>query len=339
MEERIAAYLASRMAGAEDVRVSHLYRIPGGASRETWMFKATWREGGERRAHEFILRRDPPASLLESNREVEFAYYTAFADSKVPVPGMRWIEHDASHLDGTFFIMDRIAEIESNTRRIQESAWDEARPKIARHMYEILAEIHAFEWRGSGLEAVSEAPAPETCWKRELELWEAVIDANELSPQPIARAGIRWLRRNPPPPPARVTVVHGDYRVGNILYHREGRIRAVVDWEMAHLGDPIEDLAWGFVKDWEWARDGRKGGIIDEAEAVAVYERASGHPVDRDALRWWSVFSNVKAQGIWLTGTKSFQEGRTDELILPMVSYTLINAEDEALLESLGRAG
>ena len=60
MEERIAAYLASRMASAEEVRVSHLYRIPGGASRETWMFKATWREGGERRAHEFILRRDPP---------------------------------------------------------------------------------------------------------------------------------------------------------------------------------------------------------------------------------------------------------------------------------------
>lgn len=339
MEDRIGAYLAGKLPGAEEVRVSHLYRIPGGASRETWMFKATWRERGERRANEFILRKDPPASLLESNREVEYAYYRAFADSKVPVPAMRWIEHDASHLDGSFFIMDRIAEIESNTRRLQEPAWDAARPNIARHMYEILAAIHGFDWRMSALVEVSEAPAPGECWQRELDTWEAVVDSNELSPQPIVRAGIRWLRRNPPPPPARVTVVHGDYRVGNILYHRDGTIRAVVDWEMAHLGDPIEDLAWGFMKDWEWARDGRKGGIIAEADAIAIYEAASGTTVDRDALRWWSVFSNVKAQGIWLTGAKSFQEGRTDELILPMVSYTLINAEDEALLESLGRAG
>ena len=64
-----------------------------------------------------------------------------------------------------------------------------------------------------------------------------MIDEDELTPQPIARAAIRWLRRSPPPHPRRLSVVHGDYRTGNFLFDAEGRIRAILDWEMCHLGD------------------------------------------------------------------------------------------------------
>lgn len=336
MEDTIARYLAPRLQ-ADDVKVSHLTRIPGGASRETWMFKAAWQSEGQRHSQEFILRKDPPASLLETDREVEYAFYSTFAGSAVPVPRMRWLERDPSYLGGPFFVMERIANIEASTRFILEARYDDARPKIARHMYEILAAIHTFDWQGSPCASVAAAPPPDAAWQRELEHWERIIDQNELSPQPIARAGIRWLRANPPPPAQRISIVHGDYRVGNVLYDRDGAIRGVVDWEMAHLGDPIEDLAWSFMKDWEWARDGRKGGIINAAEALAIYHAASNLDVDPAALRWWSVFSNVKAQGIWLTGARSFQEGRTGELILPMVAYSLINTEDENLLLSLGR--
>jgi aminoglycoside phosphotransferase (APT) family kinase protein len=337
VEDAIASYLASRLPGAHDIKISHLLRIPGGASRETWMFKAVWHDAAGRQSGEMILRKDPPASLLETDREAEYAFYSTFAGSEVPVPHMRWLENDISHVGGAFFIMDRIPDIEAAPRLLLEPRYDAVRSKVADEMYRILGAIHRFDWRGAPAENWAKAVTPETCWSTELDHWEGVINANELSPQPIARAGIRWLRANPPPPAQRVSVVHGDYRIGNVLYAIDGSIRGVVDWEMAHFGDPLEDFAWSIMEDWQWARDGRPGGVITLEEATHVYEAASGLKVDPAALHWWSVFSCVKAQGIWLTGTKSFQDGRTGELIMPVISYTLINAEDEHLLRALGR--
>jgi aminoglycoside phosphotransferase (APT) family kinase protein len=336
VEEALTRYLASKI-GSESTRVTDLVRIYGGASRETWMFTARWGQGESVREEHLVLRKDPPASLLESDRELEFAFYAAFEDSEVPVPRMRWLEGDASLLGGPFFIMDQIRGCDGNAHRILEPDYDPVRTAIGKRHYEILAAIHARDWRQSGIPRVVDPPAPGDCWKRELDHWERIIDENELSAQPIARAAIRWLRANPPPPPQRVTVVHGDYRVGNFLYRPDGDIYGIVDWEMAHLGDPIEDLAWSFMEAWEWARNGLKGGIIDKEEAIVTYEQASGTTVDRDALHWWDVFSGVKGQGIWLTGARSYQERRSTELVLPMTAYWLINFQDEILLRSMGR--
>jgi aminoglycoside phosphotransferase (APT) family kinase protein len=336
VEAAIARYLTPRLPGCSDMAITNLFRIPGGASRETWMFDAAWTEDGQPRSAEFVLRKDPPASLVESDRLVEYSFYDAFHGSSVPVPRMRWLESDPAHLGGEFFIMDRITGCDSNTRRILEPDYNDSRDALARQMYEVLAAVHALDWTQTPIAKVTEAPAPDACWKHELDYWEGMIEANELSPQPIARAAIRWLRANPPPPPARVSVVHGDYRVGNFLYTKSG-IEGVVDWEMAHLGDPIEDLAWSFMELWEFGGNGKKGGIISADDAIAAYEAAGGVHADRDALHWWDVFSGVKGQGIWLTGARSFQDGRSQEMMLAYTSWGLINRQDEILLRSLGR--
>ncbi|OAI41293.1 hypothetical protein AYO38_04060 [bacterium SCGC AG-212-C10] len=333
MEEALSRYLTPRLGGGQPVTIANLSRIPGGASRETWMFEARYGSSVEH----LIVRKDPPASLLETDREAEFAFYQSFAGTAVPVPRMRFIEQDQGHIGGAFFIMDRILDCDGGTRFILEPHYDAARPKIARRLYEILAAIHTFNWIGSPAERFAKIPTTETAWSQELDHWEGVINANELSPQPIVRAGIRWLRANPPPPARQISIVHGDYRVGNFLYRNDGAIVGIVDWEMSHIGDPIEDLAWSFNESWRWMRDARPGGIITREEAIATYEEATGAPVDRQALHWWEVFSDVKCQGIWLTGAKSFQEGRTNELMMPVIAYTLINAQDESLLRALGR--
>ena len=338
MEDALAAYLSPRIAAGGEVKISHLLRIPGGASRETWMFKATWDEVGHRRSQELILRKDPPASLLDTSREAEYGFYDSFMGSPVPVPRMRWLEQDGAVLGGPFFIMDRIQGAETNTRTILEPRFDALRPQIARRMYEVLGAIALFDWKPTVIAKLVDVPTATTCWSKELGHWETIINDNELSPQPIVRAAIRWLRANPPPPAQRVSVVHGDYRVGNFLYTDAGAITGVLDWEMAHLGDPLEDLAWSFNESWQWARDGRPGGIITVEEACRTWSEATGFAVDAGALHWWRVFCDVKCQGIWLTGTKSFQEGRSNELILPVVSYNLINSQDEALLRSMGRS-
>ena len=335
MEAAIARYLEPRIPGSSRLTVSNLFRIPGGASRETWMFDASWVAQGETATGNFVLRKDPPASLVESDREVEYTYYGAFAESAVPVPRMLWLEQDESHLSGAFFIMERILGCDSNTRRIQEPDYAEARPMLARQFYEIAAAIHTFDWQKSGIANLGEAPTLETCWTREVAYWEDMIDRNELAPQPIARAAIRWLKRNPPPPAQRVSVVHGDYRVGNFLYTKSG-IKGIVDWEMAHLGDPLEDLAWSFMELWRFGTP-LMGGIVTREEAIRTWEAASGLKVDLDALHWWDVFSGLKAQGIWLTGAKAFDSGKTQEPILAYTSWGLINRQDEILLRSMGR--
>ena len=337
MEAALADYLKPRLAATGEVRVSHLLRIPGGASRETWMFKATWADDGGRQSQEFILRKDPPASLLDTDRAAEYAFYSAFAGSSVPVPAMRWLERDASLLGGPFFIMERIGGCDSSQQAIVQPKYQAVAHTIAEEMYRILASIARFEWQRTAIVDHVQAPSANECWRIELDRWEQAIDDNELSPQPIARAAIRWLRANPPPPAQCISVVHGDYRVGNFLYTSGGQIKGILDWEMAHLGDPLEDLAWSFNESWQWAGDGRAGGIVTIEEACRLWTAHSGLKVDPAALHWWRLLTDVKCQGIWLTGTRTFQEGRSRELILPLISYTLVNAQDQAMLRAMGR--
>ncbi len=337
VEEAIAAYLAPRLGAEGTVKVTHLLSIPGGASRETWMFKAACICGGARQSQEFILRKDPPASLLETDRKAEYAFYSAFHGTSVPVPVMRWLELDPSILDGSFFIMERIKGGQTNQRAVLEPRYQSVAGEIAANMYRTLGRIATFDWGETELPSLTPVPTAENAWSMQLDHWERVIDENELSPQPIARAAIRWLRANPPPPAQRISVVHGDYRVGNVMYTDEGSIIGVLDWEMAHLGDPLEDLAWSFNESWQWAKDGRAGGIVSPKVATTTWCAESGLAADPEAVHWWWLFNDVKCQAIWLTGARSFQEGRTRELIIAAVAYTLINSQDQAMLRTMRR--
>ena len=109
LEPRLAAYIAARMPAASHVAVHDLGRISGGASRETYRFRLTWEEGGVARERKLILRRDPPASLIDTERRIEFEAYRAFAGSAVPVPEMLWLEEANEALDHPFFIAEEIA--------------------------------------------------------------------------------------------------------------------------------------------------------------------------------------------------------------------------------------
>jgi aminoglycoside phosphotransferase (APT) family kinase protein len=160
-----------------------------------------------------------------------------------------------------------------------------------------------------GLEGKLEAVAPEGCWERELDYWEGDADKNELEPQPVLRAAIRWLRRNPPPPAQKVVIVHGDMRAGNFLFDRKGEIRAVLDWEMMHLGDPLEDLAWSMNRLWTWSEPERIGFMIPREEGIRIWEEASGFQADRGVLFWWEVFTSVKSMAIWISMNKVYATG------------------------------
>ena len=126
----------------------------------------------------------------------------------------------------------------------------------------------------------------------QIDEWERQLD--EIGePLPAVELGLRWLRANAPEP-AEPRLVHGDFRLGNFIVDEEG-LAAVIDWELAHLGDPAEDIGWLCIRSWRFGNDDQPvAGVGQLDEFIAAYEAAGGAPVDRERLRYWEAFGNAK---------------------------------------------
>lgn len=332
LEERIAAFLQSRLPSAGAVSVSNLQRIPGGASRETWSFDAAWPDGGKQLQQGFVMRRDPDASLLETDRDVEFRVMDAVHSQGVPVPKMFWLEQDGAWLDRPFFVMERIDGCETSpTQVLLSPQYYRVRGRIAEEFTGILARIHAVDWQRFGLGFLGVPSDESACAGMEIEKWEAVIDREAMEPQPVLRAAIAWLRRNRPPPAQSIVLVHADYRTGNFLCNPEGEIKGVLDWEMTHLGDPLEDVAWACIRPWRWLGDEQVGGLMARQDFYRMYSEASGIAVDEDAIRFWDVLGNLKLAAIFLTGARSFCEGRTNRTMMAFLGRNIRRLELEIM--------
>ena len=337
LEERLAAYVAPRLHGARDLRVTDLVRIHGGASRETSRFVLRYTQEGAAVERRLILRRDPPGSLIDTDRRIEFAAYQAFHGTAVPVPEALWLEEDEAHLDHPFFVMEELSGLEASPQALLAPPYDAFAEHMGRQKWTILGEISRADPEALGLVGAMEPVALDKAWDRELTHWETILDADEREPQPIIRAVIRRLRASPPPPAQKLSVVHADYRTGNFLVDPQGDIRGILDWEMAHLGDPLEDLAWGINPVWRWARDERVGGLLPRADAIALWEKASGLQADPQALLWWELFSCVKGQGIWVSGSREYSEGANQDPVLGFSGWMMGNSQDRAALQLLGK--
>lgn len=317
---RLELHLAD-VLGA-DVEIGAVKRFHGGASRETYGLDA--RVGGVARG--LIVRRDPADSLIDTERSIEYAAYSSFADTQVPVPRPISLVEDDTILGAPFFVMERIDGAEAASP-FDPMAYGEHRETVGRAFFEILGHIHAADPIASPLAKVSAVPPPESCWQNELDYWEDEIETDALEPQPIAMGAVRWLRRNPPPPPQRLVTVHGDYRTGNVMTNGKGEIAAVLDWEMAHIGDAHEDLAWALDPLWNPRDDASAGGLIGRDEAIDLWQNASGLRFDPAAFAWWEMFATVKSLGIWISSAKAFANGvNTDPILAFSGLYTTVRS-------------
>lgn len=336
-EARIANYLSAKLEGVQDVQVSNLSRIHGGASCETYRLRARYHESGRLVDRGLILRRDPPSGLIETERATEFAAYNAFQNSPVPVPEVFWLENDPQWLDRPFFVMAEVENCAAGSILAADPYGAHAE-KIGAQFWTALGQIAA-----SPPERLAGAkiaiPQSRDCWRVELAKWEQVIDEDEREPQPVARAAIRWMKRHPPPPPQRLCVVHGDYRTGNFLFDVEGNVRAILDWEMVHAGDPHEDLGWALDPLWSPHLPGRPGGMIAPRDAIKFWEKASGLKVDRVALTWWRMFAMVKGLAIWISAGAEYQDGKNVDPVMAFSSWYCTAMHNRALADALMRDG
>jgi aminoglycoside phosphotransferase (APT) family kinase protein len=271
LEDQLCAVLP------DAVEIRDLNRLTGGASRETWSFDVVLGSGELR---PLILRRDTPGISRSGPLTREALAIEAAAHAGVPEPAILAHSDDPAALGAAFVIMDRI-EGESIPRRIlRDERFAVVRPRLAEQCGEILARIHSIP-----VEAV---PG--------LERYDVLADVEGIvyafaDPSPALELGLRWLAANRPATAGEV-VLHGDFRNGNLIVGEDG-IRAVLDWELVHIGDPMQDLGYLCVRAWRFGGPGRVGGFGSYDDLFAGYERVSGTPVDREAVRWWEVFGTV----------------------------------------------
>ena len=329
---RLATYLAARL-GAGDLTIANLSRIPGGASRETYRFRAHYTKDGSTLDRALILRRDPPASLIETERATEFRAYEAFFKLGLPVPEPIALELDGKALDRSFFIMEEIENCQVGSI-LAPDPYGAQREKVGKQFFENLGRIARADPKAIGLADLDGAKDVGDAWRHEVARWEKVIDEDEREPQPIVRAALRWLKRNPPAPSQKISVVHGDYRNGNFLVDEQGDMRGILDWEMTHLGDPFEDLGWAI--DPLWTTDpARPGGMIAREEALRIWEDASGLRIDPRALFWWEIFASLKGAAIWISAAREYVEGRNTDPINAFSGWYGLAVHNRILSERL----
>ena len=278
--ERLAQLLVAELGAG--VRVEGLRRLSGGASRETWSFDAL-DAGGTR--HGLVLRRDPGTHIGRSDRSTEYALLVAAAAAGVPVPSVRRLLGEGDGL-GCGFVMDRV-EGETIARRIlRDDAYADARTRLAAQAGTIAARIHAVP-----TDDLPELPVSGAA--DQIAQYRDLLDAFG-EPHPAFELGLKWLAEFVPERAGAPALVHGDYRNGNFVVDAGG-IASVLDWELAHLGDPIEDLGWLCVKSWRFGVPERVvGGFGALADLLDAYEAAGGNRPDPDAVRWWVAMGTVK---------------------------------------------
>ena len=263
--------------------VASLTRLSGGASRETWSFDAAHADGTVDR---LVVRRDPGTTIGSTDRATEFELLRAAGRGGVAVPAVRFLLDVDDDL-GAGFVMDRIDGETIPRKLLRDAPYAPARAVMVAQCARAAAAIHAVPVASLPRLAVQDAAAL-------VDQFRGVIDMLG-EPHPAFELGLRWLAdRASGLPTAAPTLVHGDFRNGNFIVGPEG-LRAVLDWELAHLGDPIEDLGWLCVKSWRFGNVAeRAGGFGSADELFAVYAEATGHAVDPAHLHFWEVFGTLK---------------------------------------------
>lgn len=306
--ERIRSFVTSQLGPEAEVAVHDVVRVGVGRSRENWLFDATWRTDDGKVREPLIVRRDPQGGLLETDRATEFAVLKRLESTDVPAPAVRWLDPDGAFLGRPSLVMVREPGTCDYFVLDDDDRPEPRRIDIARRLCELLAAVHGVYWRLAGLGSVLDDPGPNAA-AAAVDHWESILRRDQLEPHPELELAVRWLRVNAPRSPATV-LVHGDFKVGNVLLGDNDEIIALLDWELAHLGDPHEDLGW--VTQPLRTREHYVAGRWERSELLGHYEQVTGRTVDPDAVAWWNVMSCYKTAVMQASGLRSFVEHRSD---------------------------
>jgi aminoglycoside phosphotransferase (APT) family kinase protein len=184
------------------------------------------------------------------------------------------------------------------------------------------------------LHAIDPASVPGLPAIDQVQQYRTVLDSFG-EPHPTFELVFRWLEANRPDA-GRRCIVHGDFRLGNLMVGPDG-LRAVLDWELAHVGDPLEDLGWLCVKAWRFGSPHPVAGVGEYAPFLAAYAEASGADVDADTVRWWEVLGTLKWGIMCIVQTQSHLMGMARSHELAAIGRRVCENEHDLFLALDGR--
>lgn len=320
LETSIAEFIGARVDSA-DVEISGLHRVGGGSSRENWPFDAVWGNGDSRHTHALLLRRDPEESVVHSDRNREFNLIAALEPTPVPVPKALWIDEAGRYFARPSMILERCQGVAArNVLRAKDplNLGLSGRTGLAKELCQLLATVHDLDVGSTGLGTILQ-PAPENPAEDELQTWAAELDRQEMGTEPQLRMVVTWLGDHLPSPPGRHVLVHGDFRPANVLI-RDGRINALLDWELARIGDPLDDLGWYTAP--LYGKEHFIPGNWQLSDFLGHYERLTGCTVEPAALKFWQVMATFRLAVIALTSVRSLRKGASDRPTAPITGLT-----------------
>ena len=222
MKDRLERYLRKVMGGVGELQVSEINRMTEGYSYETYIFQTQWQEKDEIISRELAIRMEPQAGVVEPY-DVRPQYWAlkALENTPVPTPKVFWLESDPSVLGKPFFVMEKVpGEVPIPWGFEEHEVFQDPRKRrqMGRNLIEVLAHLHTADWKDLGLDKHLEVSEPGMApARREIERWEHNLRKFNLGPEPILMETLLWLKEHIPAAP-RLTLTHGDYRLGNFLW-------------------------------------------------------------------------------------------------------------------------
>jgi aminoglycoside phosphotransferase (APT) family kinase protein len=271
--------VVSAMLGESDGDIEDLVALSGGSSRDTWSFRVSF---PSRRVENLILQRRR-RGVIDSGLPVETEAELLRSARSAGAPVARLIGADAGSddLGAPFLLVERIEGETVPQRILRSPEFSRARSRLAGQYGAALARLHQIPVDG----------VPGLMEEDPMDRYRRVFDEIEL-PHPAIELGFRWLDQHRPPPGGRV-LVHGDFRNGNGIVNGDG-LSAVIDFELAHWGDPLEDIGWFCIRAWRFGELPQAGGYGSIPDFLKGYVENGGVPIDRQALHWWMVLGTVR---------------------------------------------
>ena len=298
---------------ADNAVLESCQQLSAGASLETYRISVKTDTGEQRLA----LRRMQPTMAKDSrfgsiSLDAEARLFQLAAENSIPAPRVVYVLQGKDNL-GSGFLMEWLDGETLGQRIVRSEALADVRAQLAFQCGQVLGQIHALDWKSAQLADALPIVDPENLVD---ETWKSYCELNV--PVPMIDFSWRWLKEHLPENPQSV-LVHGDFRNGNLMIDQTG-IKAVLDWELAHIGDPVRDLGWLCVNSWRFGfTEQPVGGFGHIDDLLAGYQQTSGISVSREHLEFWQVFGSFWWAGGTLQMVNAWRTGDIPILERPVI--------------------
>lgn len=301
MKKTLEAYLRAKFSARKELTLVHFEKARLSASHDIFMLGVEWQDNGRQLAEHLVVRMEPEIGVHQSyDIERECEAVKRMHANGVPVPRIHWIETDSQVLGHPFVLMEKIEGEKLLNAWIRQP---ELRPQLLADLAATLVKIHHVDWRAGGLAFLGEPEHSRSFAEIQVDKWQRVLESTQYCAHPVLTEVAIWLKNNAPSAQS-TTVCHGDYSVLNAHVH-EGRLVAILDWEMVGLGDPVSDIASlcnmaAIMRLPDW----------DEEAFIRDYEKLTATKVDRTSLAYWKISSLFAAAAVTISGMRAYIESK-----------------------------